>query len=265
LGWDSGVDLQVPDRAEFFWPKVRNFLGANIGGKGPAFPANAVDYNDIRMVAEAASSRFSIAVGTLYRSLDYEFFRPNGAAEVVDHTHAANFGDLDITAKTLLLDCDLMQFAFQFKTYIPTGNFQHGLGNAHVSLEPALLMTLCLMRDTYLQMEVAEWIPLGGDQNYEGCILHYHTAVNRTLWRPIHDVQLVGSVEFNGWSFQTGEFTDPVFGPFQKAGNHSFFNAGPGLRLVICDKIDFGFAAAFAVTEDKWPEELYRFEFRWRF
>jgi hypothetical protein len=42
-------------------------------------------------------------------------------------------------------------------------------------------------------------------------------------------------------------------------------SVGPGLRLYICDKIDFGVGTAFALTGDHWEEELIRGEFRWRF
>jgi hypothetical protein len=35
--------------------------------------------------------------------------------------------------------------------------------------------------------------------------------------------------------------------------------------LVICDRVDFGAGTAFAVTGDRWAEELVRVEFRWRY
>ena len=57
---------------------------------------------------------------------------------------SSGFGDLDIGTKSLLLDCELLQVAFQFITYIPTGDFHKGLGTGHVSLEPSILFALKL-------------------------------------------------------------------------------------------------------------------------
>src|SRR5262249_49932089 len=136
-----------------------------------------------------------------YRSLD---------PEDPTYAHAAGFADMIIGTKALFFDCELLQMAFVFKTYIPVGNFTKGIGTAHVSLEPSLLMALKLTPDTYLQAQLAEWIPLGGDPNYSGAILHYHISLNQVLWRILPDVPLIGTLEFNGYSFQDGQFTDPV-------------------------------------------------------
>jgi hypothetical protein len=233
-------------------------------GKGPKVPTAAanqgfkgevkLDYNDLTLITEAAKGAFGLAIEMPYRSIDPQI-----------DPHAANFGDMSITTKSLLLDCPLLQFAFQFRTYIPTGNFTHGIGTGHVSLEPSLLTALRLGPDTYLQCQLSEWIPLGGDMNYEGAILHYHTSLNQVLWRPMGDLQIIGTLEFNGWSFQTGQYTDPFFGSFQKSGDDAFLSLGGGVRLVLCDKLDVGVGAAWAISGIPWPDTLIRTEFRYRF
>jgi hypothetical protein len=148
---------------------------------------------------------------------------------------------------------------------LPTGNFTKGIGTGHVSLEPSLLGSLKLTPDTYLQAQVAEWIPLGGDTNYQGAILHYHLSANQVLWRLLPDVPLIGTLEFNGYSFQNGQFTDPVLGAFQQSSGDTYLSLGPGLRMVVCNKIDFGLGTAFAVGDHHGPGQWYRAEFRWRF
>ncbi len=45
----------------------------------------------------------------------------------------------------------------------------------------------------------------------------------------------------------------------------TYFGVGPGLRLSICDKVDFGVGVLFAVTTDNFAERLFRTELRWRF
>ena len=47
-------------------------------------------------------------------------------------------------------------------------------------------------------------------------------------------------------------------------GGGDVFNMGPGVRLVICDKIDFGVAGYFNVSSGSVAKELLEAEFRWR-
>ena len=65
-----------------------------------------------------------------------------------------------------------------------------------------------------------------------------------------HASLLIGTAELNGWQFTGGEFTGP--GAVDLAVSSSpvaeALNLGPGMRLVICDKIDCGVGTAFAVT-----------------
>ncbi|HEY1860770.1 MAG TPA: hypothetical protein VGG61_10470 [Gemmataceae bacterium] len=254
IRWDSGQNLQFPDRAEYFWAR------ADGHGKGPKFPINGfkgetgLDYNQLSLYTEAASGNFSAFTILPYLSIDPE-----------QAPHAAGFGDVVVGTKSMLMDCELLQLTFGFNTYIPSGNFLKGLGTAHVSLEPQFLLAVRLAQDTYFQGQLAEWIPLGGDNDYQGAILHYHFSLNQVLWRPIADVQIIGTAEFNGYSFQDGAFTDPIQGAFQKASGETYISIGPGLRFVICDKVDFGVGTAFNVTDHHFAEQLYRTELRWRF
>jgi hypothetical protein len=106
--------------------------------------------------------------------------------------NASGFGDMVIGTKSMLLDCCLMQLTFQFKTFLPVGDFTNGLGTGHVSLEPSLLFNINCAKDTYLQGQLAYWIPIGGDPLYEGNIYHMHFSLNHVLWRPCPGVQVVG-------------------------------------------------------------------------
>ena len=60
---------------------------------------------------EAALGKFSASVEMPYN-------------QVMDADGSkSGFGDVRIGTKALPLDCELLQIAFQFKTYIPSGNF----------------------------------------------------------------------------------------------------------------------------------------------
>jgi hypothetical protein len=131
---------------------------------------------------------------------------------------------------------------------------------------------LKLAPDTYFQAQLAEWIPVGGDHDYAGDILHYHFSLNRVLWRPSHDMQIIGTAEFNAWSFQDGAYSDPTLVdakgkplfPVESSGV-TYASIGPGIRCVLCDRVDLGFAASFSITDHGWFDQFYRTEFRWRF
>src|SRR5262249_56779617 len=128
---------------------------------------------------------------------------------------ASGFGDMNVGTKSLLLDCELLQLAFQFKTFIPTGNFTRGLGTGHVSLEPALLGALKLTSNTYLQGEFAYWFPIAGDLDFQGPVFHWHLALNQMLWQCgcNKGIQLVGTAMLDGYNFLGGRFTIPVSDP----------------------------------------------------
>ena len=252
LRWDAGLNMIYPDRAEYFWAR------ADGSGRGPSATApwrsvRSLDYNELSLYTETSSGKFSAFINQPYRSVD-----PSDAA------HGAGFGAMDIGTKTLLFDCELLQISMQFRTYMPMGSASKGLGNGHLSLEPSLLIGLSLSPDTYLQGQVSEWIPIAGNSTYSGAILHYHVSVNHVWFRPLPDVPVIVTGEINGWSFQDGAYTDPVLGT-QPASGTTYLSIGPGIRMTVCDKIDFGVGSALALTNDHFAETLIRSEFRWRY
>ncbi len=224
------------------------------GGKGPSKSEGNVNYTDTMLYTEAATGRVGAFFEMSYMSLDPE-----------NNPHAAGFGDMMVGTKTLLLDCELLQVGIEFKTYLPVGDASKGLGTGHVSLEPSLLAGLRISECSALQGQLSEWIPIGGDPNYEGAILHYHLSWNNLLYQFHPQVPLISTMEFNGWSFQTGSYTLPDGAAYQKAGDSSYFSAGPGLRLFVCDKLDFGCGVSFALTQEHWAATLFRSELRLRF
>jgi hypothetical protein len=292
--WDTGFNVMTPDRAEYFWARSRTDpsqlgpggkSGRKGTGKGIDAIVDKVDYMDLNLYMEGAAGRIGIFIETSYRDLD-----PQSAAiaPFVGSTDgitpdfnklaapASGFADMVIGTKSLLLDCELLQLSFQFKTFLPVGNFTKGLGTGHVALEPGLLLTVKMTPDCYLQSQLAYWIPIGGDDLYQANVFHAHASFNKLLWMSHSGgLQLIGTAEINEWSVLGGNYTetsfliiDPATGkytPLATPANTSMVSAGPGLRLFICDKIDLGVGSAFAFTGTHWAEELIRAEFRWRF
>jgi hypothetical protein len=205
------------------------------------------------LTTEAAAKNASILFTMPYQAVDPEFGR-----------FASGFGDITIGAKSVLFDCELLQVGFLFNTYIPAGNFGRGLGTGHVSLEPSLLFALKLTNGAYVQAQVSEWVPLGGDSQYQGSILHSHLALDVVLARIAPDAPVVATLEMNTYSFQGGSFTDPVFGT-ELASGRTFVSLGPGLRYYVTEKFDIGFGTSFALTGFAFPQQVYRTELRFRF
>ncbi len=249
--WDFMRDYRLPDRAEYLWAR------ADGNGKGPrpqngALGVSSTRVSELMMYTEVAAGKFSAYIGMPYR-------------EVVplEANRGSGFGDLQIGTKSLLFDCELLQVAFQMNTSVPSGSPGKGVGTGHTALEPSLLAALKLTNSAYLQTQVSEWFPIGGDSLYQASVLHYHTALNYSI-EVLCDVQFVMSAEFGGYRVQGGRASDPVLGTIP-ANSDSYLYAGPGARLVFCNKLDIGFGAAYALTQDQFAGEWYRFELRWRF
>ncbi|MEQ8785373.1 MAG: hypothetical protein RIC55_03705 [Pirellulaceae bacterium] len=246
--WDAGFDMVYPDRAEFFWARSGG------GGAGPSTIVPSLRFHELSMYTEVAHGAFGAFTEIPYRSV----YTALGG-------HEAGFGDINVGVKSMLHDTELMQLTFQMRTITPVGVSSRGLGTGHVSLEPSLIMGLNLSPFSYFQGQVAEWIPLGGDQDYAGALLHYHFAYNHSLLGDPSGVHWIGVMELNGWSFQDGAYSAYPSTTLLPASNHTYLSGGPGLRIVVCDAIDFGVGSAFAYTRDHWAEQHYRTEFRLRF
>jgi len=255
LRYEHVWDFPFPDKSEFLWAQSGG------AGKGPHIATGATSYRDLVLYNEVGIDRFSASVAIPYVQISPD----NGPG-------TSGFGDITIGTKSMLLDCELIQFTFAFNTIVQAGNFLTGLGTGHVSLEPAALMALKLHPRTYLQSELAYRIPIGGDQTYQGPVLHYHCSLNHLLWSCGHDIQLIGVAELNGYELLGGAYSDPAVLdgnghpiPLSAKTIGSIINFGPGVRLVICDKIDFGVGTAFNITSNSMGDEMLRVQFRWRF
>jgi hypothetical protein len=271
--FDYMPHLEFPDRAEYWWAQSMYNYKGNFQGKGPKPPLLVGPRGSIvrgwsylnmsvgSFYTEAAAKKAAFFVEIPYESFNAYPKAPNSQPNLGTLRHSAGFSDMNIGTKSLLLDCELVQFTFQFRTYFPIGSVGKGLGNGHISLEPSLLTTVKLGPETYFQGQLAEWIPLGGDTSYAGALLKYGFAFNQVLYHCAPEIPLIGTFEMTGASFQTGLYTNPFTGP-TKASNETYFNIGPGLRMSICKRIDFGLAVTWPVSYHYWADPWVRSEFR---
>ncbi len=251
--WDYGSHYSYPDRGEYLFARDDGKgRGPKVFGALKGIPF--VDYHDLMLITEVGMGAAGVQIAVPYRSVNSTPYGADGAG----------FSDLTITAKTMLLDSELALFGFQMKTYIPVGQTGKGLGTGHVSLEPGLNFGLRCSPETYAQASVVEWIPLGGDKDYQGAHLRWAVSLNHILWRPIRDVQLIGTLESTGISFQDGLFTDPALGPTHLA-KRTAAAIGPGFRMFFCDTFDFGLGWQHGITGKYLMRDQVRFEARYRY
>jgi hypothetical protein len=245
--WDYGQDMIFPDRAEYFW--------ARIDGLGPDSPAgSSLDYHELSVFTEIAHGQFSAFTVMPYRSL-----------YLGEAGHAAGFADMQIGTKSLVYDSPLLQIALQMTTTVPSANPKKGLGTGHVALEPALLAGLSLTARDSLQLRVGEWIPIGGDPDYQGALLRWGAGWNRVAWQRDPNNLMTVNLDLAGWSFQDGSYTDPQLPTRQSANNESYVYLGPGMRLLICGKLELGTSGVFALTRNHFAEHLIRTEMTIRY
>jgi hypothetical protein len=152
---------------------------------------------------------------------------------------------------------------FQFRTYIPTGDASRGLGNHHVSLEPALLFYKPLTDRLGLEGELRYWVPIDGT-DFAGDLFRYGIGVHYDVWKHCR-LTLSPVTEFVGWTVLSGK--ESAVTPSGKvlvedAAGDTIVNAKLGLRLRLENYGDFYAGYGRSLTGDRWYENIWRVEFR---
>ncbi len=248
---DAARDYQSPDRSEYFWAKINGGGPSGLGGE------TSVDYQDIRMMLEVGSDKFSVATDLPIRIL-----------EPTVYANTSGFADMNVTTKTVFLDGDEWQLANTFRIYIPTGNKGKGLGTGHASLEPGFAWRYKWSRVTYIHGDLKFWIPLGADDAHAGEVLSYGVAMSH-VWRETDSWAIMPTIEFVGHSFLDGQKTLPgPLGLTEFVDPEGIFSIHPGVRYVWdkgsdCGIQEFGIFSGIGVSSDTLYENLLRAELRW--
>lgn len=273
IRYDNLEDMTRPDRNQFWINNVTPTQAFRQAGRTAALFARL---QQVYLYQEAASERASFFVEYPYRQINQSWAPTQ-----------AGFGDINFGSKSLLFDREMLQITFQFRTFMPTGNFTNNLGTGQFALDPSLLTSLKLGPETYFQGQFGNWIPLGGpgvNRKLAGGIFYWFMSLNQVLCYFTPDSPLIATLEMDGWSFEDGGFTPSIIAdPNHNARPHnpnrsvvakphpaipdgggvSYFNIGPGLRQSICNRIDFGGAITWATdSAAHWAQPWFRFELR---
>ena len=113
------------------------------------------------------------------------------------------FSDLNLGFKYAFVADPNEYYTFQFRTYVPTGASNLGLGTGHVSLEPALLVFQRLTDRLYFSGEFRDWIPVGGS-NFAGNVLRYGVGLTYNIVLTDH-FRIAPVNEVVGWTILNGK------------------------------------------------------------
>ena len=262
---DAGYDFASPDKAEFFYAKCGCF--ARIPTTDPLFDPNAPgpplpetnieSFQDIAAYVEyAANHRFSI-----FSEFPVRFLNP----EVNDNT--AGYADMNVGFKYALVACPDQYLTLQFRTYLPTGDADEGLGTDHVSLEPGLLYFARPAERFIFESEFKGWVPIDGT-DFAGEILRYGVGGGYILASgPSYTV--TPTLEFVGWTILDGRESSPTI---RDVDGDTIVNIKPGVRFgwgrpnqqYVSEKsLYVGYGTP--ITGRAWYDDIFRVEYRMLF
>jgi hypothetical protein len=263
LRYDSATFSNRPDRAEFFYAKCGCFKVAGIdpNANGPPLPETTVDYQDLSAYLEVAgNSRFSVFVELPIRALNPD-----------QNANTTGLADMNAGFKAALWTSQNSILTFQFRTYIPTGDSDRGLGTNHVSLEPSILFAHSMSEKLLLFGQIGDWIPIGGS-DFAGNVLRYGVGASYLVMEGCN-YRVVPVAEVLGWTVLDGKKAD-FPGNIIDASGDTIVNAKLGVRVGfgpmdnmsgLLGNSDLYVGYGRALTGDVWYKDILRVEYRMRF
>ena len=248
IRFDAAYDSNRPTRAEMFYAR-----GAPIGPGLPR-PELKVDYQEITAYAEGKlGPNVSAFIEAPVRFLNPE----------INSDHAG-YGDMNFGFKAALINESDRVTSFQLRTFVPSGDADKGLGNDHVSLEPALLCYRRLSDVFRVEGELRLWVPINGT-SFAGDVFRYGIGFSYGE-RPCDRLWLNPVVELVGWTVLNGEeaVTPPITPPLviADAAGDTIVNLKLGVRIGLGDRADFYAGYGRALTGEVWYKDILRTELR---
>lgn len=239
--FDSGYGLSPADRAEFFYAAT------------PGVRAGEVDYQEFSSYLELA--RTDLLSGFIEAPM--KFINP----DLLQNT--SGVGDINLGFKAVLLSDYRSCTTFQFRTYLPTGDYSRRLGTGNVNVEPALLNYFKMDDRWTLESEFRTWVPVTST-TFPGTILRYGTGISYNSKSGCSCQPSFSPVlEIVGWTVLDGLETTES-GTVSSAVGDTIVNAKLGVRANFKgDQLYAGFGQA--LTTKHWYEEIFRIEYRFQF
>jgi hypothetical protein len=283
IRFDAAFDDNSPDRAEFFYAKCgcyRALAGTpfaqafdpNAPGPGTGIPT-ALNYQQLRFNGEYAPfRRLSFFVDVPIRWLQPQGFVPAASLPFTPSNFGDQSGISDVEAgfKAAAIANRRTYLTFQLRTYFPSGDSFRGLGTAHYSVEPAVLLYQKLSDRVALEGQLSDWHPINGSrgvpvmssQGFAGDVFTYGFGLSYRF-QASERISVAPVVEMVGWNVISGfQSLQPGF---TDASGTNIVNIKGGLRTTFDHHNSFYIGFGQAVTHDLWYKHLLRVEYRYRF
>jgi len=206
--FQDGFNDNFPNRGEFFY-----------AANGLPLREKKIDFQEYREYIEYAPTQtMSVFAEIPERSIEPD----------VNRSHSG-LSDVNAGFKYVLLHGSSEYLTFQLRGYFPSGDKDEGLGTGHVSLEPGLLYFGQADR-WQLQAEVKDWIPIGGDTDFNSNVIEFGAGLGYVL---ADDGRFVVTPvgEVVGWTFIGGEKQNAETDGPVSANGDTIVNIKPGLRV----------------------------------
>ena len=283
IRFDAAFDDNAPDRAEFFYAKCGCYRAVkgtaadaifdpNAPGPGTGIPT-ALNYQQLRFNGEYAPfRRFSFFVDVPFRWLQPQGFVPASNLPFTPSNFGNQGGISDVEAgfKAAAIANRNTYLTFQLRAYFPSGDSFKGLGTAHYSVEPAILLYQKLSSHAALEAQLSDWHPIGGSagvpisvsEGFAGDIVTYGLGLSYRF-QVTEAVTVAPVVEMVGWNVTNGfQSLQPGF---KEVSGTNIVNIKGGFRTSFSHHNSLYIGFGQAATHDLWYKHLLRLEFRHTF
>jgi hypothetical protein len=276
IRFDSGWNMSSPDRAEFFYAKCgcyRDFAGLpaydpNAPGPGPgavhSLDVNQVDMRTERQIGRHASFFFDLPFRWIK---PVDFFPQVPGSATFDNE--SGLVDISLGTKVALVAGTSHDISIMIRGSIPTGDSKKGLGTAHGSFEPAVLVRQGIGGRAQIEGQFGYWHPTGssdgplaGNGNFAGDILYYGIGPSFDV---VHNrkVRFAPVVELIGWHVLSGfETSTFVTGGSGDASGLNIVNLKAGARVAGAGGSSLYVGYGWTLSDNAWFEHAFRIEYR---
>jgi hypothetical protein len=274
MRFDSGADINSPDRAEFFYAKCGCFrtlsgspaLDLNAPGPGPGV-VTGMNFQQLNLLSEYTIGRHA----SVFTELPFRWIKPT---DFVPGTgsfgNQSGLGDISVGTKLALSSTASHDITVMVRGSFPTGDASKGLGTDHGSVEPALLVRQTLGGRAQIEGMFGDYHPTGsskgplpGNGNFSGDILYYGIGPSFDIVQN-SSVHIAPVVELVGWHVLSG-YETATFNPPTSTGDVSGLNIvnlkiGGRVTMATAGSIYVGYG--FALTSNQWYDHILRLEYR---
>ena len=274
LFFDAASEIDVPDRAEFFYAKCGCYQDLH---GDPAHDPDApgprpgvvtdLDFQQLYLQAEySPGARFS-----LFAVLPVRWVRPKAfLAGTGSFDDQSGLADLRGGVKFALAASQDQRLTVQVQGTAPTGASEKGLGTDHWSVEPSLLgyqrlsdrLTVEGQLGIVVPIDGSAGVPVSAPEGFAGTILLYGIGPALEAYRT-ESILLAPVVELIGWRVLDGFQT--AAGQDASAEDIDIVNLKLGARLFYGDRSAFYAGYGTALTDRFWYDHIFRVEYRYGF